>query len=152
MYEGGKIVAEIKKSIFINAPVEKVFDLALHQERIPEWLAGMEAVHDVPPGPPEVGTTYKWTYNMSGMRFQGTNTVTEIVPNARFVVQSTGGIDSTWIWTYEPREGGTLLTCEMSYTVPGGGLGKFADKLLVERTNVKNLERSLANIKKLIEG
>lgn len=145
-------MAEIRRNIFINAPVEKVFDVAMHQERLPEWLVGMEEVRDVPPGPPEVGTTYEWTYSMGGVRFQGTNTVTEIVPNARFVVESTGGINSTWTWIYEVQEGGTLLTCEMSYSVPGGGLGRFADKLLVERTNVKSLERSLDNIKQLVEG
>jgi hypothetical protein len=36
--------------------------------------------------------------------------------------------------------------------VPGGGLGKIADKLVIERMNADNLEKSLANMKAILEG
>jgi hypothetical protein len=36
--------------------------------------------------------------------------------------------------------------------MPGGGLGKIADKLVVERMNTSNLEKSLENLKAYFEG
>jgi hypothetical protein len=36
--------------------------------------------------------------------------------------------------------------------MPGGGLGKIADKFVVERMNISNLEKSLENLKTLVEG
>jgi len=36
--------------------------------------------------------------------------------------------------------------------MPGAALGKVLDKLVVERMNAKNLEKSLSNLKSLVEG
>jgi uncharacterized membrane protein len=46
----------------------------------------------------------------------------------------------------------TRVDLTFDYEMPGGGLGKIADKLVVERTNDKNAETSLANLKALAEG
>ena len=38
------------------------------------------------------------------------------------------------------------------YEMPGGGVGKLVDRLLAERMNAQNLEKSLENLKALAEG
>ncbi len=145
-------MARIEREIFIQAPVEQVFEPVYHPEQQPEWLAGMVKVYDVSSEPITVGSTYKFAYQMSGVKLQGTSTFVELVPLKRCVVRSEGAINSTWTWTYEPQAEGTLLKCTVEYTIPGSTLGRIADKLIIERANTNNLEQTLHNLKQRIEG
>ncbi len=145
-------MAHIKKDILIDAPLQQVFDMIYDFESIPKWMVGMEEVRNISPGERGEGSSFEWTYDMVGVKFDGASHVVSLEPLRKVVIQSTGGIDSTWTWTYAAEGIGTRVTCELDYTVPGAGLGKIADKLVVERTNAKNLEQSLAQIKALVEG
>jgi uncharacterized membrane protein len=145
-------MAHINKDILINAPLDQVFDMIYDFESIPKWMVGMEEVHNISPGERGEGSTFEWTYNMAGIKFAGTSRVISLDPPRQAILESTGGIDSTWTWTYAAEGEGTRLTCDLEYTVPGGGLGKIADRLVVERANAKSMEESLANIKALAEG
>ncbi len=44
------------------------------------------------------------------------------------------------------------MSVVMDYTVPGSVLGKIADKLVIERRNAEDMEKTLQNLKKLCEG
>ena len=145
-------MAHVRKDILIHAPVQRVFDQVYDFESIPQWMVGMEVVSNFSPGERGEGSSFEWTYNMAGVKFNGSSQIVSLDPPRKAVIESKGGIDSTWTWTYAPEGEGTRLTCDMAYTVPGAGLGKIADKLIVERTNAKNLEKSLANIKSMVEG
>ncbi len=145
-------MAQIRRDILINAPLQQVFDMIYDFESIPKWMVGMEEVRNISPGERGQGSTFEWTYNMTGIKFSGSSRIVALDALQKAVVESTGGIDSTWTWTYAAEGAGTRLACALEYTVPGSGLGKIADKLVVERTNAKNLEKSLENIKALTEG
>lgn len=145
-------MAHIKKDILVNAPLQKVFSLVYDFESIPKWMVGMEEVRNISPGERGEGSSFEWTYNMMGVKFDGSSRIVSLDPPHKAVIESRGGIDSTWTWTYAAEGAGTRIACDMEYEVPGAGLGKIADKLVVERTNAKNLEKSLENIKALAEG
>jgi uncharacterized membrane protein len=145
-------MARIKKDILINVPLQQVFDSLYDFESIPQWMVGMEKVRNISPGGRGAGSSFEWTYNMVGVKFDGSSRIVSLEPLREAIVESTGGIDSTWTWTYATEGEGTRLTCDMEYRVPGAGLGKIADKLVVERTNTKNMEKSLTNLKALLEG
>ncbi len=145
-------MAHIKKDILVNAPLQRVFDMIYDFENVPKWMVGMEEVRNISPGERGVGSSFEWTYNMVGVKFDGSSRIVSLDPPRKAVIESTGGIDSTWTWTYVAEGQGTRLTCDLEYEVPGAGLGKIADKLVVERTNAKNLEKGLENIKALVEG
>lgn len=145
-------MAHIKKDVFVNMPLQQVFDMIYDFESIPKWMVGMEEVRNISPGERGEGSSFEWTYNMTGLKFTGTSQIASLNPPQKAVIESTGGLDSTWTWTYAAEGKGTRVTCNMEYTVPGAGLGKIADKLIVERTNARNLEKSLANIKALAES
>jgi ligand-binding SRPBCC domain-containing protein len=66
--------------------------------------------------------------------------------------QMSGMMVGTQEWSYTPEGGQTRLTALVEYEMPGGALGKIADKLVVERMNTRNLEKSLENLKALVEG
>lgn len=43
------------------------------------------------------------------------------------------------------------MTCEIEYTVPGKALGKFVDRLIIERMMERNAELTMENLKMMCE-
>jgi uncharacterized membrane protein len=72
-------MAKIQKSIQISAPVEKVFDYLLDPDNLPEIWPGLVEVKDIQRTPGGELSSYKWTYKMAGMRFEGTTETTESI-------------------------------------------------------------------------
>lgn len=61
-------------------------------------------------------------------------------------------ITGTNRWVYQPEEAGIRVTAVLDYEMPGGGLGQALNKLVVEKMNTENLEKSLSNLKALVES
>lgn len=144
-------MAVVERSITINASPQTIDAIAVNSpQRVPEWFAGMES--SAPDGTyPAVGGKMDAVYKAAGLTFHLVITTTEYVPGDRFVMQMEGMIAGTQSWTLTPAGEGTTMTVVFDYHMPGGGLGKIADKLVAERMNTKNLEQSLASLKALIE-
>ena len=143
-------MAKIKKTITINAPVEKVFDYASEPTNLPEFWPSMVEIKDVKKIPGAVGGTFHWVYKMAGMRFEGTSEVIESVVNERRVTKSSGGIPNMFTWIYQPDQAGTKLTLEVEYTVPVPLLGKLAEAFIV-KMNEREADALLANLKARME-
>ena len=144
-------MAVVEKSIQINAPVEKVFGYLENSETNVEWLPGMMEVKDVESTEDQVGTHFRWTYKMAGLRFQGETTVIEHLVNQKIVTQTKGGIRSTWTFTFEPSNGGTKLSIRVDYTVPVPVLGKLAEAIVLKQ-NEREAALALSNIKERMEA
>lgn len=144
-------MAVVEKSAEINAPVEKVFSYLEESESNVEWLPGMMEVKDIAKTEGQVGTHFRWTYKMAGLRFEGETTVTEHIPNRKIVTQSKGGIRSTWTFTFEQQDGGTKLTIKVDYTVPVPVLGKLAEAIVLKQ-NEREAALALSNIKERMES
>jgi uncharacterized membrane protein len=138
-------MAKIKRTIIINAPVEKVFDYIADSNNLPEFWPSMVEVKDV-----EKDKSFRWVYKMAGMRFEGSSEVIESIANERRVTKSTSGIPNTFMWTYQPEQGGTRLTLEIEYTVPIPLLGKLAEVFIV-KMNEREADIMLANLKARME-
>jgi uncharacterized membrane protein len=140
----------LKRDIFINASPEAIFKIASEASRFPEWYAGIEATEpdDVFPQP---GGKVQMDYKAAGISFEMTMTSLEMEPGKYMVSQMEGMITGTNRWDYEPQEGGTRVSVEFEYEMPGGALGQLANKLLVERMNAENLEKSLEKLKAVTE-
>jgi uncharacterized protein YndB with AHSA1/START domain len=142
-------MATVKSSGTINAPVEKVFEY-VKPENLPEiWpsLVEVKNVKELPNG----GYSWDWVYKMAGMRFNGSSVHTEFVANERTVSESTGGIESTITWTYEPEGGGTKMTTLVEYKIPVPLLGKIAEAFIV-KMNENESDIILANLKARLEA
>lgn len=144
-------MARLEKSIIINAPWEKVDAIANDGHRTPEWYEGVESttVDDVYP---QVGGVAHQVYKAGGISFNVKMTVESYEKGKHLHLRMDGMIDGTQQWMIEPQGNSTKLTVVFDYDVPGGGLGKIADKLIIERVNSANLDKSLENLKKLAEG
>lgn len=96
----------------------------------------------------------KHSYLLAGMRFPVTSRVLEdhFTPEgARWKGQIEGPLAGEHTWIYTPKEGGTEVTVDMEYTVPGALLGRIADRLIIEHMQERSLEQTLENMKLLCE-
>ena len=144
-------MAKVERSILINASGDDIDKITQDGRRLTEWYAGIEKAEpdDVYPN---TGGKIVLAYKSGGVKFDITQTVLERTEGQSAKYQMEGMITGTNHWVYTPQGGGTLVTATFDYEMPGGVLGKMADKLVVERMNNENLEKSLNNLKKLVES
>ena len=144
-------MAKVERSILIHASGDQIDVITRDGKRLAEWYAGVEKAEpdDVYPNP---GGKIVMTYKSGGAKFDITQTVLERVDGQSAKYKMEGMITGTNSWVFTPEGGGTLVKATFDYEMPGGVLGKLADKMIVERMNTENLEKSLNNLKKLVEG
>lgn len=144
-------MAQIERSIFINAPVERVFDYATNPDNQPSWARDVSDVKERSPGPVTVGTT--WIQVVTGffMAQQALGKVIEYERPHRFAQELTyGRRSSTTIFKFEPKDNGTKLTM-IAPSTPQRWLAQFLSKLLGEGLVGKVLEHDLKSLKKVLE-
>lgn len=142
-------MATVNQSIHIDAPVDKVFAYVTNPVNLPDWLVGLTEVRDVTGS--GVGQGHSWTYKMVGVPLRGETTISEHVPNERWVTDNKGGATSTFTFAFAPHEGGTKLDLDIEYTIPIPVLGKLAEKLVLKR-NQSEIELSMENLKDNLEA
>jgi carbon monoxide dehydrogenase subunit G len=132
-------------SVTINAPVEKVFDAVADPEIIAQISSG--ALIGTKGKNGELGSYADWEY----LKLRSRTTVSEVNKPHKLVQEMTGAMSGKWIWSLE-QEGQTVKVdfC-IEYTVPGGILGKIADKLFLARINQKNGEKTMQGLKAYCE-
>jgi uncharacterized membrane protein len=88
---------------------------------------------------------------MAGIKLNGESTFKEDIPEKQIVVESKGGVESTWVFNLEHRNNVTVLNLDIDYKIPVPVLGKLAEKVLMKR-NERETEMGLANIKEKLEN
>ena len=141
----------LERSIVINGTAAEINAITSDGDRLPEWYAGItKAASD---GIfPEPGGKVKLTYKAAGITFELSQTSLEYEAGKVGKYKMEGMITGINEVIFEPVDEGTRFTLKFDYEMPGGGVGKIVDKLVVERMNAKNLEESLESIKALVEG
>ena len=105
----------MKRSIHIEAPVEKVFDFFKDPRNVLGITAAPFAVKDVKLTEEGVGTYYTWASKTPGLRFEGFDVYTEVIPNQRITDRSSSGIPGDWTFSFEPEGSGMRLTAEVHH-------------------------------------
>ena len=146
--ERGEAMPTINNSVNISAPIAKVFEYVVNPMNLPEWMVGIVEVNGVSGS--GVGQHHHWTYKMVGIPLRGETTITEHVPNARWVADSKGGATSIFTFAFAPHEGGTKLDVDIEYTIPVPVLGKLAERLVLKR-NQDDMDASMAKLKRNLE-
>ena len=144
-------MATVERSILIDASTDAIDAIALDGNRLSEWYVGVEQAtpDDLYP---EVGGRVSLVYKAAAVTFNLTLTVQELIRGDHVSYQMSGMMVGTQEWSHAAEGGKTRLTAQVDYDMPGGALGKIADKLVIERMNTRNLEESLENLKALVEG
>ena len=142
-------MAKVERSITVNASVDKVFAYITDPKNEMEWLPSNTDVRDITGQ--GVGQKWGYTFKMMGLPFKGEDEVLEYTPNQRYVTKSTGGIRSTWTWTFKSEDGGTKLNIIVEYTIPVPVLGKVGERLALGQIE-READLAAANIKARLEG
>jgi uncharacterized membrane protein len=142
-------LAQIRESVFINAPVEKVFAFMAEPHNLLEIWPSLLEIRNVQPLP-NGGYCHDWTYKMAGMRFEGQAEWAEFVKDQRVVYKNESGIPSTFVWTYQSENSGTRVSVSVEYTIPGAALARLAEPI-IHKMNEHEGETILANLKARME-
>ncbi len=102
----------MKRSIHIEAPVEKVFDFVKDPRNVPEGVTVPFEVKDVKMTDEGVGSYYCWVIKTPGLGFEGFDVYTEFIPNERITDRSSWPLLGDFITSFEPEGSGTKLTME----------------------------------------
>lgn len=145
-------MSEIHKTVTFDAPVEKVFELVDNPDNIPKFIPNVERVVDVNRTDRRIGDTFTVIYKVLGITFNEKFTVTGYERNRKVVSKFDGGMKGTFSWIMEPQGTQTECSMDIEYQVGGGVLGKAADALVLERTNEKNMDQSLENMRRVLAG
>jgi carbon monoxide dehydrogenase subunit G len=138
----------ISRSIAIRAPAARVFDQLSPPENLLEIWPSLVAV-ERPRIEPDARHDFDWTYRMAGVKLRGRCETVEVERDRLRVDRNTGGIPSTFRWTFEPREDGTVVRLDVEYEVPG--LLRMIAGALLRAMNEREAETLLANLKARIE-
>ncbi len=104
----------MKRSIHIEAPVEKVFDFLKDPRNVPEGARGPE-VKDVKMTDEGVGSYYSWVIRIPGLPIEGFDVYTEFIPNQRITDRSSFSMTRDFITSFEPEGSGMKLTVETGH-------------------------------------
>jgi carbon monoxide dehydrogenase subunit G len=138
-----------KGSVTINMPLEQVFYTIINPEKMAHVF--FSTVADIKGKSGELGSYVIWVYPVAGMKIRAKTTVSEVEKPRKLVQEMSGTMSGKWIWNLEQDGQAAKVDFSIEYNVPGGILGKFADKLFLRRMNQKNLEKTLRNLKAYCE-
>ncbi len=105
----------MKRSIHIEAPVEKVFDYIKDPRNTLEGFPEPFEIKDVKLTEEGVGTYYTWASKTPGLRYEGFDVYTEFIPNQRITDRSSSGLGGDFTLSFEPEGSGTKLTMEVRH-------------------------------------
>lgn len=147
---------QIVVETFIQAPIEKCFDLArdigLHCETAAHTRE--KAVAGVTSGLINLGQSVTFEGVHFGVRQRLTAKIIEFEKPHRFVDEMTQGIFASMrhVHQFEAQDGGTLMRDVVTWKSPLGALGTLADVLFLKRYLRRFLVRRGLHLKRVAES
>ena len=147
-------MSRIEVSVDIGASPEAVWEFVSDLRRIPEWIEDTRAMLSVEPESAQKGTVYKERSRIIGPLSQATTwTITEFDPpryqkhDGRVPMMAATSVS----FGLEPSATGTRFTLVFGYT-PGNPVSSLGDRLFLKKNLQSGFQRSLGNLKRLVEG
>lgn len=147
-------MATIERSIDIDAPAERVWNLLEDVRRLPEYSPSTDEVRDAPERLSEVGQEYVQVGRLLGLTLTSRWRVAAI--DAGRLLSSEGslapGVRYSLTQRLEALPGNrTRLSVEIDYTVPGGALGRLAARAGAETRAGHEAQQVLEGIRAAVE-
>ncbi|HEY1274374.1 MAG TPA: SRPBCC family protein, partial [Thermoleophilaceae bacterium] len=142
----------IEKECVIAAPREDVWELVSDPTTWPAFMYGItrfERQGDVERG---CGARFSMRMRVGSAEVGGLIEIVEFDEPGDLAWTSVTGIDQRGRWRLrESDDGGTKVTLRLSYDAPGGLLGAVTDRVAAPTVS-RNLERTLQNLRRELEG
>lgn len=139
-------MGKVQKSIEVEAPIERVFQLWSDFENFPGFMENVQAIE-------RTGErTTRWKVEAPLGRFVEWDAETTAVDrNRRIAWRATGDVGNSGEVRFQPRGAGrTLVEVDMEYHAPAGPLGELAARVF--DNPAKDVEEDLERFKDLAEG
>jgi len=144
-------MTEIKRSIIIKAPVEKVFQYASDYQKWPEFYEGISNFNPITEITRGNGTKYVYKAKIFVMNPTVGTEITQFKENEGWIGKSFKGFGHKTQWVFKKSNGNTEFTHSLSYKVPWYMGGKFSDNKFLKPAWIKIVENSLQNLKRILE-
>jgi uncharacterized protein YndB with AHSA1/START domain len=144
----------VSSEIELGAPPDEVWAIVMDPHRLGDWVTTHVAVGDDAPAELREGSSFKQTLKVGGPKFDVLwNVVQADRPNrVEWAGDGPAGSSATVVYELQPHgDGATKFTYANEFKLPGGPLGRLAGKTVGAATARREAERTLANLKKLIE-
>jgi uncharacterized membrane protein len=147
-------VSEVRASIDIDAPPDQVYDVMLDADRLHEWVTIHRKVNRVDDGEPREGFEMDQTLCLRHANFKVHWTLTEAERPYAATWEGRGPAHSYARTSYRLKDldgGRTRFEYENEFKAPGGFLGAAASRVIVGGVPEREANRSLQNLKALLE-
>jgi uncharacterized protein YndB with AHSA1/START domain len=144
----------VTASIDIDAPPVRVFDVMLDPARLNEWVTIHRRVNDADDGPPRKGFEMVQTLHLRGANIKVRWKLTDCRRGVHATWEGRGPAHSYARTAYRLSErdsNGTHFEYENEFKPPGGFLGAAASRVLVGGQPQREANRSLQQLKTLLE-
>lgn len=145
-------MAHITRSINIDIPLSKVFDYVTNPGNWTKYVTSLIDVKNISSKVPEAGITFEWVYRMLGVNFSGKGSIIEYEKDKKFALRMEGAFPIKETYHFEEVSKGTKLTFEIDYEMPGQLLGVVANRLVIEKLNIREADTVLEKVKTLCEA
>lgn len=144
-------MSHIQETVTIAAPMQQVWDFITHTSNLTRWAA--EEIEEATGDAMEVGTAWTEKLPVAGRSLDVTWRIHEVDAPTRlaFAGATPGGGKARGSHTLRDAPGGTEMTTEIEFTLPGGVFGQVADKLILERRTERDVQDMLSKAKAAIE-
>ena len=145
-------MTRLKKTTTIYAPIERVFEFVDDPNNVAEYSVGVSRVKGSVRTEQRVGDVMALTYTALGIRFDEEFTYTKYEKPLILISKVSGPMSGTFHVTLEREASNqTLVSLEVEYEIATSALRRVMNRLFLEHVNEKNLDRTLGNIKMMVE-
>ena len=145
---------KVQRSIDIAAAPEKVWPFLVEPEKILKWFNLLKKFEYTGEKRSGAGTTFYYEEKSSGQLMKLNYKVTEWEENKKLAFGVTSGSlkKDDQVWSIEVIPTGSRFTMFEDLAMPMGIIGKIIGALFGEKMIGKNMEKILANLKRLAEA
>jgi uncharacterized membrane protein len=146
------IEMNVRQSIFINMPVEKIFTYISDLENLVDWSNPIIAIRKLSPGAIRVGATVQSTIRFLGHWCNVTFEIVECEPGRSLTIKSITGIaPCLFYYHFEPGEdGGTTISQEAILHLTGSIYG--LEEPVLARMVSRQIEHDMLTLKDMLEA
>ena len=137
-------MAQIRESVDIRAPIDRVFAALTDPRRGPDWNPNLIDVRDIAPEPLGPGTVWKQTAMVAGRPMDLICRVTRLDPPRYGVLEITGAQEARVTTECSEADGVTHVTQTLEYRPPRGMFGRLAGSFVsnaLRREIVRSMDR-----------
>jgi uncharacterized membrane protein len=149
-------MTRIERSVHIEESQDRVFRVLTDLKLIPRWAVIAQDTYVRPENElTSAGQEFHWTIRIAGIDLETDWVVSEYDPPRAVsynVTSPRNGRLEMKQRVLDAGDGGCRVELEVDYDLPGGFLGEALDKVIVEHRNQAAVERSLNNLKELVEA